>query len=168
MKGQFVPQMAGYPGSGKTTVARGIKAATGAVLLDKDVIKSAMLTAGLSGEVAAPLAYDVFFAVGRALAEAGDSVILDSPAYYPAIPQTGKAIAADTGARYLIIECICRDEGELMRRLTARERMPSQMAHITDPYSLPGTAPLTVPHLVLETDTDRDDYIKRALEYVSS
>lgn len=168
MSGQFVLQMAGYPASGKSTVARSIKKATGAVLIDKDVIKSAMLQHGIPEETAAPLAYQVFFEVGRSIAVQGDSVIFDSPAYFKSISENGQSIAEEALASYFIIECVCSNEAELLRRLTSRMRMASQIAHIMDPYSRPGAAPLTKPRLELDTCGDMEVCIAEALRYVGA
>jgi predicted kinase len=159
--------MAGHPASGKTTVARAVAARTGAVLLDKDVIKSPMVESGLPNETSGPLAYDVFMAVGRSIAEQRISVILDSPAFYPIIIERGRRIAEETGAAYYIIECECEHE-ELQRRLDSRPRMASQLDYVVnDPYNLPGAAPITEPRLVLRTDGDIEECVERAVAYMS-
>lgn len=167
MTKQFVLQMAGHPGSGKSKVARGVQKATGAVLLDKDIIKSPMVELAVEDEIAGPLNYEVFFALGRDIAGQGHSVILDSPAYYPIIIEKGKAIAADSGADYYIIERCCDDKAELARRLAQRETMPSQIDRIEgDPLDLPGTEEISEPHLALDTSVDPQEAIASALRYM--
>jgi predicted kinase len=39
----FFVQMSGFPGSGKSTLARNISKLTGAVIIDHDIVKSALL-----------------------------------------------------------------------------------------------------------------------------
>jgi predicted kinase len=167
MSKQFVLQMAGHPGSGKSNVARGIQKATGAVLLDKDVVKSPMVELDVPDEIAGPLNYAVFMALGRSISEQGHSVILDSPAYYPIIIEQGKAMAEDAGADYYIIECYCDDKAELARRLAHRETMPSQIDRIEgDPLDQPGTEEISEPHLELDTSGDPGKAIAEALKYI--
>lgn len=43
----FLLQMAGFPGSGKSTMAEKIRKNTNAIVVDRDIIKSAMLKAGI-------------------------------------------------------------------------------------------------------------------------
>lgn len=164
----FVLQLAGHPGSGKSTLAAAIGAATGAVVLDKDVIKTQLLESGLPEDTAAPTSYDVFFAVARALSAQGKSVILDSPAYYTDIPRNGSAIANDTGADYYLIECACPDRAELQRRLDVRPSVASQttVTVLDDPYYRPGTAPLTVPHLTVDMTHPLNKCLEQALVYI--
>jgi predicted kinase len=164
---QFVLQMAGHPGSGKSNVARAIQKATGAVLLDKDVIKSPMVEHDVEDEIAGPLNYAVFLALGRSIAEQGHSIILDSPAYYPIIITQGQSIAEDIDADYYIIECICSDREELERRLAHRERMPSQIDRIEgDPLEQPGADEISEPHLELDTAGKIEPVVAKALKYL--
>jgi len=164
-----VVQMAGKPGSGKSTLARGIGAACEAVVLDKDVIKSAALNAGAEESLAGPLAYEVLFDLARSLLGMAQSVVLDSPAFYPQIVEKGRQLAADAGASYHVIECVCLDRDELARRLSAGERLRSQprgLGQLVDAASLPGTAPFERPHLVVDTTRPDAECLRLALEYI--
>jgi predicted kinase len=165
---QFILQLAGHPGSGKSTLARAIGKATGALVLDKDVIKARMLDSGVSEETAAPVSYDVFFAVARSLAEQGGSVVLDSPAYFTRTTETGQGIADAIGADYFVIECSCPDRAELQRRLDTRSAVASQttVTVLDDPYYRPGTAPLTVPHLQIDMTRPLEHCLSHALRYI--
>ena len=82
---QLVIQMHGEPGSGKSTVARALGERLGAVVMDKDVIKAALLRVGVAEKQAAGGAYEVFFAQARAFVAAGQSIVLDNPLFCEAV-----------------------------------------------------------------------------------
>jgi predicted kinase len=123
---QFLLQMAGEPGSGKSALARVIARRTGGVVLDKDVLKTAALHAGADDTLAGQIAYEAFFDLADHLLGQGLSVVLDSPSFFEAIPAKGQAIADKRGVRYHFVECICDDQAELERRLAQRPRLDSQ------------------------------------------
>ncbi len=117
--------MAGQPGSGKSTLARLIAHSTDAIVIDKDVIKTASLDAGADEGLAGPLAYEVFFALGNSLLGQGLSVVLDSPTFWDSILVKGTSMAAERMVPYFFIECVCNDQDERARRLRDRPRMRS-------------------------------------------
>lgn len=121
----FLLQMAGLPGSGKSALARLIGRSTGAVVLDKDVLKTAALDVGAAEGTAGAIAYEAFFALADHLLGQGLSVVLDSPSFWETIPTKGTAIAAERMVPYHFIECICGDRDELARRLRERTRLRS-------------------------------------------
>ena len=121
----FLLQMAGEPGSGKSALARVIGRCTGAVVIDKDVLKTAALEAGANDQLAGGIAYEAFFALADHLLGQGLSVILDSPSFFETIPAKGAAIAETRCVPYYFIECICADHDELARRLRERPRLRS-------------------------------------------
>jgi predicted kinase len=121
----FLLQMAGRPGSGKSALARLIGKRTRAVVLDKDVLKTAALDAGAAEDIAGSFAYEAFFALAGHLLGQGLSGVLDSPSYWATIPAKGTAIAAERVIPYYFIECFCDDRGELARRLRERTRLRS-------------------------------------------
>ena len=118
--------MAGEPGSGKSALARAVGQETGAVMLDKDVIKTAALRAEAEESLAGRIAYEAFFDMAESLLAQGLSVVLDSPSYFETIPAKGQAIAARHHVRYHFVECVCDDPAELARRLANRSRLESQ------------------------------------------
>jgi predicted kinase len=123
----FLLQMAGVPGSGKSALARLIGHRAGAVVIDKDVLKSAALECGLADHVAAGLAYEACFALAGHLLGQGLPVIIDSPSFYDTIPAKGAAIAGERLVPYYFIECVCPDTAELARRLRERPHLRSQL-----------------------------------------
>jgi len=121
----FLLQMAGAPGSGKSALARLIGRTTSAVVLDKDVLKTAALEAGADDALAGGIAYEAFFALAGHLLGQDMSVVLDSPSFWDTIPAKGAAIAAARMVPYYFIECYCNDRDELARRLRDRARLRS-------------------------------------------
>jgi predicted kinase len=171
--------MAGAPGSGKSAVASAVAAEIGAVVLDSDVVKSAVLDADVPWALAGPAAYGVVFALADDLLRSR-SVVIDSPSHYPEIPARGLAIAERRGAAYRFVECVCDDDEELARRLRERTPRRSQMLGVGVPPADAGEAPhpatRTGPHrwrtfgppgghLVLETLAPVADCAARALRY---
>ena len=97
----------GCPGSGKTTLALALSHALGWPMLDKDTLKSVLLTCGIAEALAGPASYEVLLSLGRdLLVEQRLSVILDSPAGYPSVVERAQAIALDGGARLSVILCL--------------------------------------------------------------
>jgi len=123
-------QMAGFPGSGKTTVARALARRIGAVVVDIDAIKSALLTAGVDFDRAGAGAYEVSRAVARELLDQRRSAILDSPCHFEEIIERGRALATEVAVPYCFVECSLDDVDELRRRLRGRTALPSQRADI--------------------------------------
>ena len=170
----FLLQLTGVPGSGKTTLATAIGQSTGAVVLDKDIIKSRMLEgdleirlAPLPESIAAPLHHAVHQDLARAILDQGFSVVLDGAAFFSFIRERGRAMAASAGANYLIIECVLPDLAILQKRIDAKNLMPSQQSVATlDGYDRPGTAQLIEPHLVIDTRRPLDECLAEALAYI--
>jgi predicted kinase len=94
-------------------------------VIDKDVLKTALLEAGVSDELAGPAAYESFFALASHFLGQGVSVVLDSPSFWESIPARGNAIASERMVSYYFIETICEDSQELLRRLQQRQRLRS-------------------------------------------
>jgi predicted kinase len=129
----FLLQMAGAPGGGKSTLARALGQARSAVVLDMDVIKSAVLETGAAWSLAGPAAYEILYALAADLLAQCRPVILDSPSHYPQIPARGMEIAQAHGARYQFIECVCDDSALLEQRLLTRTPRRSQMRGLGQP-----------------------------------
>ncbi len=157
--------MAGVPGSGKSALARLIGRSTKAVVLDKDVLKTAALEAGAVEKLAAGVAYDVFFALANHLLGQGWSVVLDSPSFWDTIPKCGSEIAAERHLPYFFIECFCDDSAELARRLRDRPRMASQPGEEILEETWDTIAPPDA-HLRIDTTQDLEHCLSLALDYL--
>jgi predicted kinase len=129
------------------------------------VLKTAALEAGAKEELAAGVAYDVFFALADNLLGQGWTVVLDSPSFWETIPKRGIEIAQQRHVPYFFIECVCDDNDELARRLRERPRLASQ----------PGEEILETPsttikppdaHLRVDTTNDIQRCLSLALDYL--
>ena len=161
----FLLQMAGAPGSGKSALARVIGARTGAVVLDKDVLKTAALEAGVQDDQrAGGVAYEAIFSLADHLLGQDLSVVLDSPSFYDSIPAKGAAIASARHVPYYFIECICPEDEELTRRLQERPRMRSQpnelLSSERQTFGPPG------PYLQVDTTQPLERCLALALDYL--
>jgi predicted kinase len=161
--------MHGEPGSGKSTVARALGERIDAVVLDKDVIKAALLRVGIVEQQAAAGAYEVFFAQARALVDAGRSIILDNPVYWATVEQRWLAIADAAGSSRILIECVCPDREELLRRLRTRDALESQPREPLnlDRYEGIGETQYE-PRLTLDTTRALGEITDEAIAYVQS
>ena len=131
-------QLSGVPGSGKSTLARGIAAATGAVVVDTDVLKSALVDSGIAVADAGRPAYAAALALSADLLAQHRGVVLDSPCRYPELLTAGQRLAGDVGVRYAFVELWASDTSALLPRLDRRVPRASQVASSTAP--VPGTA----------------------------
>jgi predicted kinase len=164
---QFLLQMAGASAAGKTTLAFAIGRETGAVVIDKDIIKGGMLDGGVPEEIAGPTAYQVFLDIGRSLLSQGFSVVLDSPANFTYIREKGMAMAEEFGARYYIVRCMLPDLEELQRPMDGREIRASQpTVAVPEGFDRPGASDLTEPHLRLDTSLPLEVTLPRALAHI--
>ena len=123
----FILQMAGFPGSGKSTLSKIISKETGAIVIDRDIIKSSMLNNNLTNEVASDISYKVTFDLASYYLSLGLSVIIDTPCYYRGIIYKGEELAKKYKADYKFIECKVDDFEIIKNRITARDNMISQV-----------------------------------------
>ena len=164
-----VVQMHGEPGSGKSTLARALAPRIDAVLLDKDIIKSALLRAGVDEARAAGGAYEVFFTQARAFVAAGHSIVLDNPVFWESVERRWLEIAALADSPPILIECVCPDRDELLRRLGTRSALESQPCAPLDLLRHPGSAATRFqPRLVLDTTRSVEDLLDEALAYTAA
>lgn len=124
-------QMAGFPGSGKSTLSKEISKRTDAVIIDKDVFKSTMLEKGLTNDVASRLAYDLMFDLGKFYLEQGRSIIFDTPCYFEEIIDKGLNLSSTYNAQYKFIDCYVDDFELISKRISLRDNMTSQIIEPT-------------------------------------
>jgi predicted kinase len=137
----FLLQMSGVPGSGKSTVAAHVARTFGAVAVDYDVIKSAILDAGFDLDSARKASYEVMYAQARHVLTQGHPVIMDSPCFWPRIITEGMKIAHDHNAAYRFIECQIEDLQLLNTRLAQRPRLRTHRPSINQPPPDAGDTP---------------------------
>ena len=162
---QVLIQMHGHPGSGKTALARALGRELPAVVLDKDVIASALIRSGVNfGEAGAP-SYQVMYAQAARFLADGYAVIMDSPCFWPAIEENTRAVAASAGVPWVMIETACPDE---LRdaRLANRERLESNPAVRDLGPMRPGMYHPDCERLVLDSSRAVEELMVEAIEYV--
>ncbi len=164
---QIVVQMHGEPGSGKSTLARTLASCLGAIVLDKDVIKAALLRSGIAESAAAPGAYEVYFAQARSLAGLGHSLVLDNPIYWPTVEERWLEVAKIGASPQILIECVCSDRAALAQRLATRDAVESQPRVPLDLRRHPGScATRYEPRLTLETTRPLPELVEDTLAYI--
>ncbi|MFI5708963.1 AAA family ATPase [Kribbella sp. NPDC051620] len=129
----FLLQMSGVPGAGKSTVAAHVVKTFGAVAVDYDVIKSAVLDAGFDLASSTKAAYEVMYAQARHILTQGHPVIMDSPCFWPRIVTEGMKIASQHNATYRYIECQIHDLKVIDDRLRQRPSLRSHRRGVNHP-----------------------------------
>jgi predicted kinase len=107
----------GRSGTGKTTIARELARAIGAVHLRIDSIEQALRNAGVSVEEEG---YLVAHAVAGDNLRVGRTVIADCVNPWPLTRDAWERVAIDAGARFVNVEIVCSDLDEHRRRVEAR------------------------------------------------
>jgi predicted kinase len=108
----------GLPGVGKTTIARALARATGAVHLRIDSIEQALRNAGLPVEGEG---YAVAHAVAEDNLRAGRIVIADCVNPWAETRQGWRSVADRAGVAAVDVELVCSDAAEHRRRVESRE-----------------------------------------------
>ncbi|WP_423410568.1 AAA family ATPase [Heyndrickxia sp. MSNUG] len=173
----FFVQMSGFPGSGKSTLARNISKLTGALIIDHDIVKSALVhtlnEAPIDPKLAGKISYNIDWSLIDFHLAQGQSVIFDSPCLYEEMVEKGTQLAEKYGASYKYVECYLDDMEEINLRLKNRERMISQIEEIQSEEAFKFTIenskkPAGYPYLVVNTGRQMEDYILEAIEYINS
>jgi predicted kinase len=134
-------QMSGVPGAGKSSIARALARARQLVVVDHDVVKTALLDGGVSFAEAGPVSYRVVVSLADDLLAQGHGVVIDSPCLYDELLWSGQQLADRHRAAYRYIECVVGDVALLDQRLRARTPMRSQRPSVDDPpCDVPGVA----------------------------
>jgi predicted kinase len=180
----FVLQLAGAPGSGKSTLARAIATKVDVVVLDLDIIKSAVLSVDPDFQRASRVGYEVLWATLESLVIQGFSVVVDSPCNYQEVLDNSMRIAAQHGARFGFVECRVEDVELLDARLRTRPTQRSQQISVEQrPMDAPSgqVDPAELFHrwifdivrpahgyIQLDTQADINRLAEAAIEYIAS
>jgi predicted kinase len=112
--------LAGLPATGKTTVARELARALGAVHLRIDTIEQALLRADRSDRPVGALGYAVAYALAADHLRLGLTVVADSVNPVTVTRRAWREVALSAGAEHLDVEVICSDRTEHERRAAGR------------------------------------------------
>ena len=163
--------MAGFPGTGKTTLAAALGKALGFPIIDKDYLKESLLQAAINTTTQEDLGkavYEVVFAFAHdMLVRQQISVILDTAALYPFILERAFNIACSAEAQLKII--LCRADLDVRN-----ERVEKRKISIVQPYvntttiedDSPWFRHLPKDILVLYTARPLKEYIHPTIEYL--
>jgi adenylate kinase family enzyme len=170
----FFIQMSGSPGSGKSTLSRQIAKQTGAVLIDHDIVKSALLEAiesDIDNSLAGKISYNIDWSLIEFHLSQGRDVILDSPCLYDELVNKGTNLSNKYNAKYKYVECYIDDLKEINFRLKNRERMASQIIEITSEeafrYTIENSKkPTNIKCLLVDTSKPLENYVQNVLEYL--
>jgi predicted kinase len=110
----------GLPGTGKSTLARALAQARGAVYLRIDTIEQTLRSSGaLAGDVGAA-GYMVAYVLAEANLRLGHVVVADSVNPLLITRQAWREVAAAAGASIAEIEIVCSDRAEHRRHVETR------------------------------------------------
>jgi predicted kinase len=113
----------GLPGTGKSRLAEAVGRALGIPVFAKDWLEASLRRSGLREQERLGYAgYELLTTLaGRQLAM-GQSAVLDSVASVVGVRKAWRALAAEYGVGWYVIECVCSDEELHRARLATRQR----------------------------------------------
>lgn len=141
----------GLPGTGKTTIARGLAVRRAAVYLRIDVIEQAIRTSGVLHEMG-PAGYIVAHALAASNLANGQTVIADCVNPVPESRGGWRATATRARKKLIEVEVICSDLIEHRRRVEQRVSdidglVPPTWQDVLDR----DYAPWPEPHVIIDT-----------------
>jgi predicted kinase len=117
--------MRGYPGTGKSTIARAIARALHAPLIDRDIIRQ--MGVDILGELPeiGRFSYELLFALTREQLSLGLSAVVDTPLTYYRTYKQARELARTFQIPMLVVHCQCPPEVQ-RRRLEGRKGKVSE------------------------------------------
>ncbi|MGH3625104.1 MAG: AAA family ATPase [Sciscionella sp.] len=168
--------MAGLPGVGKSTLAHAVADASGAVVLDKDLIRASLFPPSYVDYTVEQddFCVDVMYRTAGWLfrRDPATVVILDGRTY-TRVEQVAalKQAAATLDAALRIIECTCAEPVALGRldddRRTDRHPAANRDAVLYQEF-LASADPIDEPRLVVDTGRPLSDCVAECLEYLGA
>lgn len=172
----FFIQMSGFPGSGKSTLSRQIAKKTGAIIIDHDIVKSALLQSieniSLDAKSAGKISYNIDWSLIEFHLSQGQSVIFDSPCLYQEMIDRGIELSEKYNVKYKYIECYLNDFNEINHRLKNRESMLSQIRRVSSEeifkYTIANSKkPTNCKYIVVDTSKPLTRYLNDVLNYIN-
>ena len=166
--GLTVVLMAGLPGTGKSKLAYELSKMLDWVVMDKDLIHSAMIEKGIKKNDSGAAAYEVaFWLVKDLLKRQKKSVILDTAGRQPFILERMKNITSQEQAKLKIIRCVASKDVRV-KRLSERSPLASQWAldNATETEQEVWYEHLPAETLVIQTDGSFESYFDEVLRYL--
>ena len=171
----FFLQMSGFPGSGKSTLAREVSRELKAVIVDHDVVKSALIESMAEHQInpsdSGKISYSIDWSLVDFYLSQGFPVILDSPCLYSEMIEKGLALCKKHMVKYKYVECIARDIHVVNRRVQDWDKMTSQITVISLEESFYKTIqnsakPESIPILQINTLLPLEEYLAEVISYV--
>jgi predicted kinase len=122
--------MSGLPATGKTTIARELAAAIGAVHLRVDVIEQAVVRAGAGSHPLGPVGYEIAYWLAEDFLRQGLTVVADSVNPLSITRAGWREVAGAAAVDYLDVEVVCSDPVVHERRATGR---PADIPDLVQP-----------------------------------
>lgn len=160
----------GHPGTGKSTLANALAKRLAWPLLDKDDIKDLIYQLPNSGY----LSYEVLWKIVRHQLAIGLNIIVDSTLSYPQSYATGQQLAAEFGARLLLIETKLPDDlwkARLDQRLSEQQTHRTSgweaMQQLLEEYADSWRYPIALEHhVVIQTDQPTETMVEAILIHI--
>lgn len=172
----FFAQMSGFPGSGKSALARQIAKRTGAVIIDHDIVKSALLQTNegvpIDTKLAGKISYNIDWSLVEFHLSQGQDVVFDSPCLYQEMIDRGTDLSKKYNVKYKYVECYLNDIHEINYRLKNRERMISQIREVKSEeifkYTIENSKkPSEYKCMVIDTGKPLESYINDVMKYIN-